>query len=177
MSNPNGMVWNGIVYGSNKANLNGGCPLSSCHTFDGTFPPMRPLYMTNVRMALPMFVLGALSMIPQSAGSTLFHYTNEEGLAGILESGELRASTKAANPNDVRYGDGQYLTDIAPGTRTRAQLSRAFIGQPFQGQKFTHFIEIDMEGLNAFRGRESVFVVPGVTPLSLRGRIVRYGGW
>jgi hypothetical protein len=64
-------------------------------------------------------------------------------LNGILESSELRASTKALNPNDVRYGNGQYLSDFAPGTKTPAQLSREFLGQPFQGRQFTHYIEIE----------------------------------
>jgi hypothetical protein len=105
----------------------------------------------------------------------LFHYTNEEGLNGILESGELRPSLKAVNPNDVRYGNGQYLSDIVPGTKTPAQLSRAFLGQPFQGAKYTHFIEIDVSGLNVTQGREGVFVIPNDAPLDLTGRIISSG--
>ena len=65
---------------------------------------------------------------------TLYHYTNEAGMNGILESGELNPSLKALNPNDVRYGNGQYLSDIVPGTKTPAQLSRAFINNPFKGR-------------------------------------------
>jgi hypothetical protein len=44
--------------------------------------------------------------------STLFHYTNESGVNGILDSGVLNPSLKSVNPTDVRYGNGQYLTDI-----------------------------------------------------------------
>ena len=64
------------------------------------------------------------------------------------------------NPKDVRYGNGQYLSDIAPSTMSCAQLSRCFIGQLFQGQRFTNFVEIDVTGLNVVKGRNGVFVVP-----------------
>jgi RHS repeat-associated protein len=106
---------------------------------------------------------------------TLFHYTDEKGPTWILDSGELNPSLKALNPNDVRYGNGQYLSDIVPGTKTPAQLSREFLGQPFQGQKYTHYIEIDVSGLNVVPGRPGVFVVPGETPLDLTGRIISSG--
>src|SRR5450830_747078 len=36
----------------------------------------------------------------------LYHYTNEAGLNGILDSGQLNPSLKALNPNDVRYDNG-----------------------------------------------------------------------
>ncbi|MEI3614626.1 HYD1 signature containing ADP-ribosyltransferase family protein [Pseudogracilibacillus sp. SO30301A] len=39
----------------------------------------------------------------------LYHYTNENGLNGILSSNKLNPSLKTNNPKDVRYGDGQYL--------------------------------------------------------------------
>ncbi|MEL7570796.1 MAG: HYD1 signature containing ADP-ribosyltransferase family protein [Eubacteriaceae bacterium] len=55
---------------------------------------------------------------------TLYHYTNEEGLNGITKSNQLNPSLKVVNPSDARYGNGQYLTDIVPGTKTPAQLSR-----------------------------------------------------
>ena len=108
-------------------------------------------------------------------GQTLFHYTTERGQAGILRSGQLNASTVQANPADARYGNGQYLSDIAPGTRTAAQLSRAFLGSPFQGARFTHFLEIDVTGLNVVQGRPGVFVVPGNAPLDITERIFRFG--
>jgi hypothetical protein len=62
-----------------------------------------------------------------------------------------------------------------PGTKTNAQISRLFIGQPFQGSKFKNFIEIDVTGLNVVKGREGVFVVPNSGPLNLVGRILRSG--
>jgi hypothetical protein len=105
----------------------------------------------------------------------LYHYTNEAGHDGILQSGEMRPSLKANNPKDARYGDGQYLTDIEPGTKTQGQLSAAFLRVPWAGQKFTHFLEIDVTGLDVVEGRPGVFVVPGSGPLDLTGRIVRSG--
>lgn len=107
--------------------------------------------------------------------SRLYHYTDEAGLAGIRESGQLWASTRAANPKDARYGDGQYLTDIVPGTRTLAQLSRAFLGHPFSGRRFTHYVEIDVTGLKVVRGRDHVYVVPNDGPLDITDRIVSWG--
>jgi RHS repeat-associated protein len=109
------------------------------------------------------------------ASRTLFHYTDEAGHNGILESGKLRPSLRSVNPNDARYGNGQYLSDISPGTRTSAQLSRAFLGNPFQGARFTHYVGIDVSGLNVVEGRAGVFVIPNEGPLSLAGRIVRSG--
>lgn len=112
---------------------------------------------------------------PEPIPQTLYHYTNAAGQQGILSSQELRPSLKAANPKDARYGDGQYLTDIAPGTKTQGQLSAAFLRVPWAGQKFTHYIEIDTTGLNVVKGRENVFVVPNDGPLDLTGRIVSSG--
>lgn len=108
-------------------------------------------------------------------GQTLFHYTDEGGMKGILDSGELHPSLKSANPKDARYGDGQYLSDIQPGAKTCAQLSRCFLNQPFQGNRFTNYVEINVDGLQVVQGRANVFVVPGTEPLDLTGRIVSFG--
>lgn len=94
---------------------------------------------------------------------------------GILDSGVLNPSLYSLNPNDVRYGNGQYLSDIVPGTMTPAQLSRAFINNPFQGSRYTNYLAIDVSGLNVVMGRPGVFVVPNETPLDLTGRIVGSG--
>lgn len=110
-----------------------------------------------------------------TGGKTLIHYTDEAGMKGIVDSGQLNPSLKSVNPADARYGNGQYLSDIAPGTKTCAQLSRCFLGQPFQGQRFTNYVEINVDGLNVVQGRANVFVVPGETPLDLTGRIVGFG--
>ncbi|MFE3543034.1 putative T7SS-secreted protein [Nocardia sp. NPDC059177] len=106
---------------------------------------------------------------------TLYHYTNQDGHDGILDSQEMWPSLREQNPKDARYGDGQYLTDIVPGTRTLGQLSAAFLRVPWAGQKFTHFIEIDVTGLDVVQGRTGVFVVPNSGPLDIAGRIVSSG--
>ena len=105
----------------------------------------------------------------------LFHYTDRAGLQGILSSGQLRPSTAATSARDVRYGDGQYLTDIEPGTMSGAQVSRVLIGHPFQGRRFTHYVAIDATGLNVIPGRPGVFVIPNNQPLDITGRVVRSG--
>ena len=88
---------------------------------------------------------------------TLYHYTNEKGLNGILSSQRLLASLAINNPADVRFGNGQYLSDMEPGIKTPAQLSRALLGQPFQGRRFTHYLEIDVTGLVVVQGRGNIF--------------------
>jgi hypothetical protein len=107
--------------------------------------------------------------------NTLFHYTTQAGMLAILSSGILLPSTRARNPHDVRYGEGQYLSDIPPGTMSAARLSRALIGQPFQGHRFTHYVEIDVRGLPVTRGRAGVYVILGTQPLDVTGRIVSSG--
>ncbi|WP_371660652.1 HYD1 signature containing ADP-ribosyltransferase family protein [Streptomyces sp. NBC_00280] len=105
----------------------------------------------------------------------LHHYTNEAGHDGILASEELRPSTQAANPNDAKFGDGQYLTDIQPGTKRPGQLSAAFYRVPWLGRKVSHYISIDVRGLDVRKGRDGVFYVLNSEPLDLTGRIVGSG--
>jgi RHS repeat-associated protein len=105
----------------------------------------------------------------------LHHYTNEAGHDGILASQELRPSTQAANPNDAKFGDGQYLTDIEPGTKRPGQLSAAFYRVPWLGKKVSHYISIDVRGLGVRKGRPGVFYILNDEPLDLTGRIVGSG--
>jgi len=141
--------------------LNSGVPLE----FQNPLVPST----TSVN-ATPEVGVGSSAIPP-----VLYHYTNDAGMNGILESEVLNPSLKELNPNDVRYGNGQYLSDIAPGTMTPAQLSRAFINNPFQGARYTNFIEIDTAGLNIIQGRPGVYVVPNEVPLDLSGRITNSG--
>jgi hypothetical protein len=106
---------------------------------------------------------------------TMYHYTTEDSMNGIVDSGEMWPSTKAKNPKNARYGDGQYLTDIAPGTKTNGQLSAAFLRVPWAGRKFTHYVEIDVTGLDITYGRPGVFVHLNGGNLDLTGRIVNWG--
>ena len=113
--------------------------------------------------------------VKENERQTLYHYTNENGMQGIIDSGELNPSLKANNPKDARFGDGQYLSDILPGTKSPAQLSRKFIGNPYQGRKYDFYVEIDVTGLNVKYGRENVYVINSQTPLDVSNRIVSYG--
>jgi hypothetical protein len=105
----------------------------------------------------------------------LYHYTNESGLAGILKSKTLLPSTRARNPKDARYGDGQYMTDIAPGAKRLAQLSRIFLGHPWAGPRFSHRVDIQVGGLTVVFGRANVFVILNTGPLDIKDRLVGYG--
>lgn len=104
----------------------------------------------------------------------LYHYTNEAGMNGIVESGELNPSLWRQGTKDVRYGEGQYLTDIEPGTLPPANIARELIGVPNK-YKFTHYVEVDTMGLPVVVGRPGAFVVRGTTPLDLTGRILGSG--
>ncbi len=105
----------------------------------------------------------------------LYHYTDQSGLTGILRSMILIPSTSVRNPQDVRYGDGQYLSDIVPGIKTPSQLSRLFLNLPFLGHRFTHFVAIEVDGLLWIEGRPGVFVIPNDQPLDLNGRVAGTG--
>lgn len=105
----------------------------------------------------------------------LYHYTNEAGAAGIVDSASINPSLWRVGTKDVRYGNGQYVSDLVPGTKTPGQLSREFLGRPFHGDRFTHYIEIDATGLGAIQGRPGVYVIPNEVPLDLTGRLLGSG--
>jgi RHS repeat-associated protein len=106
--------------------------------------------------------------------SILYHYTNQAGMEGILASGTIRPSLKEVNPRDARYGNGQYLSDIVPGTKTPSQLGREFINVPNK-HKYTHYVAIDVTGLDVVKGRDGVFVIRGDAELDVSDRIVDSG--
>ena len=93
---------------------------------------------------------------------------------GILKSGFIKPSLKASNPKDAQYGDGQYFTDIVPGTKTNGQLGREFKNMPNKNM-FTNYVGIEVSGLNVVNGREGVYVMPNSTPLYIGDRIVDVG--
>ena len=130
--------------------------------------------------ALPFVPRGSRGVLdvaasPGARPTALFHYTDEAGQSGILASQRLNPSLRSVNPSDARYGDGQYLSDITPGTYSNASLSSRFIRNPYQGARFSHYVEVDVSGLNVVEGRPGVFVVPNEGPLDLTGRIMGWG--
>ncbi len=163
--------------GEHLRSADGTLPLVSSVEHYNRFQPVYDLTIEDVHTYHviaghePVLVHNCGDEIPD----TLYHYTNEAGHDGILASQELRPSLKANNPKDARYGDGQYLTDIEPGSKTPGQLSAAFLRVPWAGQKFTHYVAIDVRGLDVAVGRPGVFVVLGDTPLDLAGRILGSG--
>lgn len=52
---------------------------------------------------------------------------------------------KVYNPNDARFGDVQYLSDILPSNKTPAQLSRRFIGNSFQWKNIITMLKLLIE--------------------------------
>jgi hypothetical protein len=113
--------------------------------------------------------------IRQVERATLWHYTDAHGLHGIRQSLVLLPSLREANPKDARYGDGQYLSDVPPGSMSLAQLSRRLVGVPWQVRRFTHYVEVDVTGLARIECRSCVILIPGREPLQLDGRIVSWG--
>lgn len=105
----------------------------------------------------------------------LYHYTSEVGYRAILKTRRLAPSLKANNPKDARYGDGQYLSDIIPGTKRASQLSYLFLGIPYQGRKFTHYLGIQVRDLHVLKGREHVYVVLNSVALDVSERIAFHG--
>jgi len=140
------------------------------------------------RNDFPGAVAAAIGMIPGAKGvargvaeeagaglRTLYHYTNEAGLNAILKEGKLNPSLKALRPRDVRHGNGQYLTDILPGSMAPDELSKALVQNPHQVDKFTHYLEINPGGLNVIEGRRGVYVISNEVPLDLNNRVISSG--
>ncbi|WKD51141.1 HYD1 signature containing ADP-ribosyltransferase family protein [Microbulbifer spongiae] len=105
----------------------------------------------------------------------LYHYTNQIGYTGILESQSIYPSLKANNPKDARFGDGQYLSDITPGSKRPGQLSMIFFNIPWAGHRFTHHINVNVKGLNVILGRKHVHLVPNSKPLDISDRLAGHG--
>jgi hypothetical protein len=104
----------------------------------------------------------------------LYHYTNDAGMTSILNSKQLNPSRWQAGTKEVRYGEGQYLTDIVPGTRSSASIARELVGIPNK-YKFTNYVAVDTMGLPVVIGRKGVFVVRGNAPLDISTRMIASG--
>ena len=107
--------------------------------------------------------------------STLYHYTTEQGMQGILDSQRIYPSIKTLTTKDARMGSGQYLTDIVPGSKTAGQTSRILFGVPWNTSKVSYYVEIDVSDLNILKGKDGVYYVPDDADLDLTGRIVSFG--
>ncbi len=65
----------------------------------------------------------------------MYHYTSETGYQGIIQSKSIHPSLKANNPKDVRFGEGQYISDIVPHTKRPSQLSMIFFSHSLGRKK------------------------------------------
>ncbi|OJA63182.1 hypothetical protein BGV68_02935 [Burkholderia ubonensis] len=121
---------------------------------------------------------------------TLYHYTNPAGVQGIISSERLMPSTGCIH---ARFGNGQYLTDIAPETVgalrmsdltedqisnnmiSLKQLSQRLFGVPYNDSRVTNYVAINVDGLNYTQPRTGTYLIPGNEPLDLTGRIEGVG--
>lgn len=104
--------------------------------------------------------------------TSLTHYTTEQGYNSIMESGQLLPST---GPIHARFGDGQYLTDINSLNFTAGQVSRRLYGVPWNTNSLTHYIKIDVTGLNVIRNIPHNYLIPNNQPLNISNRILGGG--
>ncbi|WP_169744745.1 RHS repeat-associated core domain-containing protein [Paenibacillus odorifer] len=105
----------------------------------------------------------------------LYHYTDKQGYDGILSSRQINPSLKALRPTDARYGDGVYLTDIAPNTMSYQELSKKMYNNVNQTNKTTYYFAIDITDLVIKYGRDNVYVYLTQTPLDISDRLVNAG--
>ena len=132
------------------------------------------LYIVSIGISLAKYAIANAVSKKANQKLTLYHYTNEKGLNGIVNSNKLNPSLKANNLKDARHGNGQYLTDIAPNNTTPTKLAKKLINVPNK-YKFTHYIEINVSGLNIIKGRNGVYVILNEEALDLTGRIISTG--
>ena len=107
-----------------------------------------------------------------SNSEILIHYTTENGYKSIMESKQLLPSVGIKH---ARYGDGQYFTDLNSIDYTVGQLSRRLYRVPWNKSHLTHFIKIDVSGLNIIKNGPHNFLLPNNQPLNLNNRIVGGG--
>jgi HYD1 signature containing ADP-ribosyltransferase len=124
----------------------------------------------------------------------LYHYTTEAGLLAIMESGVLRPSLDRGNNTDVKYGEGQYFTNISPDIITcesRSQMTstqvesgqislRQLAGRIMAGtltlNRFYYFLELDVSGLIIdYTDNPYIYLHRSKTNLDVSDLIIRSG--
>ncbi|MFJ1767457.1 RHS repeat-associated core domain-containing protein [Amycolatopsis sp. NPDC088138] len=118
---------------------------------NGNRPP--PPYYDN---PLPTTPHATVPHTPDNPNGSLYHYTNEAGMNGIMGSGHVRPSAWTHGTPDnplvgshARYGSGGYFTNIAPGQLSQEGLSQALVLNPGSGASFTHHIEVSPSALES----------------------------
>lgn len=113
-----------------------------------------------------------LSSTTSNTPTTLTHYTTKEGYNSIMTEQQLLPSTGKIH---ARFGDGQYFTDINPIDFTAGQVSRRLYGVPWKTNSLTHYIQIDVTGLNVIKNAPFNYYIPNNQPLIINNRIVSSG--
>lgn len=115
----------------------------------------------------------------ERSGGMVADIASELGAALMLLLREDKSGSRAHVRSDrpgVALGDAAGQLDAGVGGDPPAQLSRALIGNPFQGDRFTNFVAIDVRGLPVVMGRPNVYVLPNTQPLNITGRLYGAGG-
>lgn len=120
----------------------------------------------------------------------LYHFTSEAGLEGMNNSTKLLPSSGAKN---ARFGNGQYFTDISPdniggdtlrdlseadikaGKISKGQLAVVLYGDARKTKSLSHFVAIDLTGLEVEEVRPGTFLIKSDEPLDISNRIVKVG--
>jgi hypothetical protein len=119
----------------------------------------------------------------------LYHYTSDEGLAGILATQQILPSigTPGDPKSDAQWGNGQYFTDITPqdaSIGSAHQLSRALFTHPWYNRKVKSWVRVNVAGLPVRRvtpvfsrtyGDKWIYLHPSESPLNVTGRIDGWG--
>jgi HYD1 signature containing ADP-ribosyltransferase len=123
----------------------------------------------------------------------LYHYTTEYGLLAIMESRILRPSLDRGDNTDVKYGEGQYFTNIPPDIiicESRSQMTstqvesgqislRQLAGRIMAGtltlDRFYYFLELDVSGLIIDYTDPYIYLHRSKTNLDVSNLIIRSG--
>jgi RHS repeat-associated protein len=112
---------------------------------------------------------------------TLFHYTDFEGMAGIV--GKQRMLPSLADDERAAFGHGQYFTDISPSEAANGspyQLSRALFKFQFLHNRTRYYVAVNVYGLpvenvspvySRTYGNKYIYLHRSEVPLPVQGRI------
>ncbi|MEU4240265.1 HYD1 signature containing ADP-ribosyltransferase family protein [Actinoplanes sp. NPDC026619] len=109
---------------------------------------------------------------PAHEWNSLYHYTDEDGMNGIVKSGEIRQSTG----ENARFGDGQYFSDVRPGSMPLYKMSELFFRTSKKADRITHYVEISVRSLDVQEPRPHTMVVLNSGNLNVRGLMIAAGG-
>jgi hypothetical protein len=107
-----------------------------------------------------------------------YHYGRHAKIAFILVNEIIPFSDESANPTRARHGSGVYVTDIAPGTLTKAQIAYQLYGSPHRGNQahVEAWVAIDTRGMDViFTGKSHIYRIPTFVVLPVAGRIIGSG--